>query len=79
MKATDIEQAHAHAQARAEAEQIDGSTLRSVAAWLRILAKHYPPRRARRLETTAQIVEQHNERVAVRADKRRWSERRARR
>jgi hypothetical protein len=69
LNAADIEKAPARAQARIEAEQIDERTLRSIAGWLRVLARHYSARRSRKLEAMAAFVEQHNERVAARGSK----------
>jgi hypothetical protein len=62
---SDIAQAPARAQARIEAEQIDER--------LRVLARHYPATRARKLTAMAKFVERHNERVSDRAQKQRWT------
>lgn len=73
LNATDIARAPARAQARIEAEQIDQTTLQSIAGWLRVLARHYPATRARKLAAMAEFVEAHNKRVSDRAQKQRWA------
>jgi hypothetical protein len=75
LTADHIARAHAQARTRAAAEQIDPRTLLSIAGWLRVLAKHYPARRARKLEAAARFVEAHNERVSDRAFRQRWASR----
>jgi hypothetical protein len=73
LNANNLTRVPARARARIEAEQVDEAALQSVASWLRFLAGHYPATRARKLTAMAKFVEQHNERVAIRARNRRWT------
>jgi hypothetical protein len=61
VNARDTDRAHAQAHASDDLyTPVDEATLRSVAAWLRRLARSYGGGAPARMEAVARIVEQHN-------------------